>query len=184
MKELLKKLRLREVFITELEIQKIDFVNRFRDNVDEGGIGFFSDSLLDIFSSGKNEYKGHVGFDEFKIKRRRRLFDMNLNMAVAKGTFSQKGNVLIITTEINGLSSMMIPFYIFVPAFYLLFAGVFFLGEHQEGMEVFFFLPFIVIHGFFMLGIPYFMMRRSTKRMKHELEREFYFMIKKAVTAE
>lgn len=29
-----------------------------------------------------------------------------------------------------------------------------------------------------MLGIPYFVMRRSVSRMKHELEREFYYMTK------
>jgi len=39
-------------------------------------------------------------------------------------------------------------------------------------------VPFLFIHAAFMFGIPYFMMRRSVKRMKHDLEREFYYMTK------
>ncbi|MDX1830013.1 MAG: hypothetical protein R3342_10760, partial [Lutibacter sp.] len=69
---------------TEIEIPKNEFVSIFKKHVDEGSIGIFSDTF-DIFSSSKNEYKGYVGLDGFKIKRRKRFFDMNMNLSVANG---------------------------------------------------------------------------------------------------
>ena len=175
MKEFLRKIKLIESLTTELSIQKNEFVKTFKENVDEGSTGFMSDSF-DVFSSSKNEYKGHVGFDSFKIKRRRRFFDMNMNFAVANGTYVQKENSLIIETEINGFSGMMIPFYVFALIFYSIFIVTFSFADNIEGNGAGFALPFIIIHAAFMFGIPYFMMRRSTKRMAHELEREFFYM--------
>ncbi|MFI2743567.1 hypothetical protein ACG2LH_12565 [Zhouia sp. PK063] len=175
MKELLKKLKLIDYLQTELVIQKNDFVNKLRYHVDEGSIGIFSDTF-DIFSSSKNEYKGKVSFNGFKIKRRRRFFDMNMNMAVATGTYSQKDDKLIISTEINGFHGMMIPFYIFCIIIYGIFI-IGFLSADEIGENALGF-AFIIIHAAFMMGLPYFIMRRSTKRLKHELEREFFYLTK------
>lgn len=177
MKEFLIKIKLIEYLTTEVEIQKSEFITTFKRHVDEGSTGLLSDTF-DIFSSSKNEYKGHVGFDGFKIKRRKRLFDMTMNLAAASGSYKQKNEKLIIETEINGFSKMMIPFYLFAIVFYSLFIGMFFMVDNIDGNTVGFALPFFFIHAAFMFGIPYFMMRRSTKRMKHELEREFYYMTK------
>ena len=132
-----------------------------------------------MFSSSKTEYKGHVGFDNFKIKRKRKFFDMNMNFAVAQGTYKQKENILIIEAEINGFSGMMIPFYVFGIIFYSIFIVTFILAENIGGGGMAFVLPFILLHATLMFGLPYFVMRRSTYRMKHELEREFYYMTKK-----
>lgn len=178
MKEFLKKIKLIEYLTTDVEIQKTEFVSKFKQHVDEGSTGMFSDTF-DVFSSSKNEYKGQVGHEGFKIKRRRKFFDTNMNLAVASGTYRQSNEKLIIETEINGFSAMMIPFYLFAIVFYSIFIGVFFMADNIEGNGAGFALPFILIHAAFMFGIPYFIMRRSTKRMKHELEREFYFMTKK-----
>lgn len=177
MKGFLKKLKLIDYLSTELEIDKNDFFNRLKASVDEGDIGMFSETF-DVFSSSKNEYKGHVGLGVFKIKRRRKFFDMNMHLAIAKGTFKQRDNHLKIDTEINGFSGMMIPFYVFLIVFYLIFIIGFSTTNNVEGNMDAVALPFIIIHATFMLGIPYFMMRRSVKRMKHELEREFYYMTK------
>lgn len=172
------RINLIDHFTTDIEILKSEFVTNFRRHVDEGTTGMFSDTF-DIFSSSKNVYKGHVGMEGFKIKRRRKFFDMNMNLAVASGTYNQKGEKLIIETEINGFSGMMIPFYIFLLIFYSIFIIGFLMTDEIGGNAPGLFLPFILIHGLFMLGIPYFIMRRSTKNMKHELEREFYYMTKK-----
>lgn len=176
MKEFLRRLGLVEDFSTELPIEKTAFVNRLKSQVDEGDIGVFSDPF-EVFSSSKNEFKGQVGFNKFKIKRRRRFFDMNLNNAIAQGTYVQEGGPLRINAEINGFIGMTIPFFLLI-AFYLIFIGAFFMADSIEGNEAGFVLPFIVIHAAFMFGIPYLVMRRSVKRMKHDLEREFYFMTK------
>ncbi|UII26074.1 hypothetical protein LVD15_22650 [Fulvivirga maritima] len=177
MKEFLRSIKLVDNLTTELNIQKSEFVKTFKAHVDEGSTGFGSDAF-DVFSSSKNEYKGHVGYDNFKIKRRRRFFDRNMNLAVASGTYKQKESQLIIETEINGFSGMMIPFYIFALIFYSFFIVTFSFADNINGNGAGFALPFIIIHAAFMFGIPYFMMRRSTKRMAHELEREFFYMTK------
>lgn len=177
MKEFLKKLKLIDYLQTELIIQKNDFVNKLQKHVDESSTSIFSDTF-DVFSSSKNEYKGEVNFNGFKIKRRRKLFDMNMNVAVAKGTYSQKGDKLIIDTEINGFHGMMIPFYIFCIIIYGVFIVGFLSADEIGGDVPGFAVPFIFVHAAFMMGIPYFIMRRSTKRLKHELEREFFYLTK------
>ena len=178
MKDYLRKLKLLDHLTTDVEIQKNEFVSQLRKHVDEGGMGIFSD-FFDVFSSSKNEFKRQVDYNGFKIKRRRWMFDFNNNLAVATGTYRQDGEKLIIETEINGFTGMMVPFCILLTVAYLVFFSVFlFTGvRYQEGIE--FAFPFLFIHAAFMYGIPYFLMRRSTKRLKHELEREFYYMTKK-----
>ncbi len=178
MRRFLEKIKLIEHLSTELEIQKNEFIKNFKNQVDEGNIGPFS-GAFEAFSLSKNEYKGHVGYDGFRIKRRRRFFDMNMNLAIAKGNYRQKGNNLIIETEINGFRGMMVPFYIFLIVFYAIFIFGFFSTGNFEGAPKGFLGAFILIHAAFMFGIPYFIMRRGTKRFKHELEREFYYMTKK-----
>jgi len=178
-KEFLKRIHLIEYLTIDIEVQKSDFVSKFKQHVDNGSTGIFSDTL-DIFSSGKNEYKGFVEYDRFKIKRKRKFFDVNSGMAVASGTYLQNGKKLIIETEINGFNSIMIPFYVFLIVFYSIFIGIFITNDTiQENGAAGFVFPFLFIHAVFMLGIPYFIMRRSIKRMKHELEREFYYLTKK-----
>jgi len=175
MKEFLKKINLVDHFTIELNISKNEFFAALKEQVDEGSTSMMS-VAFDVFSSGKNEYKGHVGFDDFKIRRRRRFFDTNMNFALATGTFRQKENTLIIETEINGFSGIMIPFYIFLIIFYAVFIVSFSYDFNTDENAPGFVLPFILIHAVFMFGLPYFIMRRSTRRMKHELEREFYFI--------
>ena len=135
MKEFLKKIKLIEYLTTDVDIQKTEFVSKFRQHVDEGSTGMFFDTF-DVFSSSKNEYKGQVGYEGFKIKRRRKFFDMNMNLAIANGTYRQNNEKLIIETEINGFSGMMIPFYLFVIIFYSIFIGAFFMTDNIEGNGV------------------------------------------------
>ncbi|HEX5171160.1 MAG TPA: hypothetical protein VFW11_18415, partial [Cyclobacteriaceae bacterium] len=111
----------------------------------------------------------------FKIRRKRKFFDMNMNIAVAQGTYRQRDGVLIIETEINGFHGMFIPFYVIGIVFYIGMITTISLSGNPMPVFVF---PFILFHAAFMFGIPYFMMKRSTKRMKYELEREFYYMTK------
>src|SRR5690606_11113648 len=103
MKKFLKRLRLIDHLETELKIRKDDFADLFRAHVDEGSTNHFS-GVFEVFSSSSNQYKGTVGYEGFKIRRRRRLFDTNMNLAVATGSFFQKGETLVITTEINGFA--------------------------------------------------------------------------------
>ena len=55
----------------------------------------------------------------------------------------------------------------------LLFAGI---GEDGGEMMTLIGLPFLLLHAAFMFGIPYLVMRNSTKRMKYDLTREFHYL--------
>jgi hypothetical protein len=172
MKNTLKKLKLIDHLTMELNISRNEFVNKLKKVVDKGDIGFFSD-IFDGFSSSNNELKGQVDYNGFKIKRRKRFFDTNMNFAFADGIFNEQNGTLKIETEINGFSGFFIPFYIILIIFY----SIFILAIGNSGNnERYFAIPFLIFHATLMFGIPYFMMRRSVKRLKYELEREFYYI--------
>lgn len=174
MKEFLKRLKLIDRMTTTLQISKVEFVNRLNEITDQGSTGIFSDSF-DIFSSSNNEFKGQVNFDNFKIKRRRRFFDTNMNFAVANGTFIENNGQLTIETELNGFNNFFILFYVLLILFYSFF--IFGLIASDNNIE-FIAIPFIILHATFMFALPYFIMRRSVKRLKYELEREFFYLTK------
>jgi hypothetical protein len=54
--------------------------------------------------------------------------------------------------------------------------GTLFLDEVGGNMPRIAFIPFIVFHATVMMGMPYLFMRRSVKKLKYDLEREFYFL--------
>ena len=176
MKSILKRLRLVDHLTTEIPIEKKDFVDRLTRNVDQGDIGTFL-SAFEVFSSSKNEYKGTVTFDSFKIRRRRRLFDVSMGLAVAEGSFRQKENILVVEATITGFRRIFIPFLFFIAFFYVAFT-ISFIVSNAPGNMGWFVIPFIFIHAAMMLGIPYYMMRRGVSRMKYELERDFYYITK------
>ncbi|MBT6236525.1 MAG: hypothetical protein HOI49_10615 [Bacteroidetes bacterium] len=178
MERLLKKLKLVDEFEIELNIQKADFISRLEDKVKPSDLGLFSDSF-GAFSSSKKEYIGSVIQSGFKIKKRKKFFDMNLPFAVAKGKWTEREMSLSIKTKIDGFPRMFILFYVFLIMFYGMFLiGVLLSGEADGGASKFIFIPFLLIHGTFMMGIPYLLMRRSLGKLKYDLEREFYFLTK------
>ena len=159
---------------TTLKTTKVEFVNRLTEITDKETTGIMSDTF-DVFSSSKNEFKGQINNDNFKIKRKRRFFDTNMNFSVANGIFEEKDGNLIVETEINGFNNYFLFFYAFLIIFYTIFIfGV----SSSEKNDALIAIPFLVIHGTFMFSIPYFIMKRSVKRMKYELEREFFYLTK------
>lgn len=170
----LKRLKLVDHLVTEVAIDKKDFVERLKANVDAGSTSQFFASL-EMFSSSKNEYKGLVTDEHFKIRRRRRLFDVRMSVAVAEGTFKARENLLVIESTIRGFNGIFIPFIVFALIFYLLFI-VTFIFTDSPGIFRWLIIPLVMIHAFFMIGFPYFIMRRSISRMKYELERDFHYM--------
>ncbi len=174
MKDFLKRLKLIDNMTITLPISKLIFVNRLSEITDEGGTGAMSDTF-DVFSSSKNEFKGQVNFDGFKIKRRRRFFDTNMNFAVANGTFVENNEQLTIETEINGFNNFLIVFYVLLIGFYLF---LFFIVSMSGDSTDFIVIPFLLLHGTLMFVMPYLMMRRGVERLKYELEREFFYLTK------
>jgi hypothetical protein len=174
MKNFLIRIKLIDYLSTSLSISRNEFVDRLYSITDEGSIGMFAESM-GVFSSSSNEFRGHVDFDGFRIKRRRRFFEPNMNIAIATGIITENNGRLNIETEINGFNNFMIFFYCILILFYSIFIFGFIFSDNNGG---FFALPFILIHGAFMFSLPYFMIRRSVNRLKYELEREFFYLTK------
>jgi hypothetical protein len=177
MREFLKKIQLLEHHTIQLAMPRQDFVNRLRQQVDDREIGIFADSF-DVFTASENDYKGQVSPHGFRIKRRRRLFDLNMNLAIASGTLREEGDLLFIDTEINGMSGMMIPFVVIAAIIYVVAIGIFFIASTSDDVTPAFFTPILLLQATLLLAIPYFLMRSSVRRLKRELEREFYFLTK------
>ena len=156
-------------------MEKNDFVTRFKGHVDKGGIGPF-DGIFDPFSSSKNDYRGSVDLNGFKIKRRRKFFDRNKFMVIASGTYRQRLDKLEIVTEVDGLNRLVIPVFVIVLLFYIFFISAFSFAATQGDANFFSFLPFILLHGLLMIGIPYFMIRKSVQNMIRDLEKDFLLM--------
>lgn len=175
MSDLLKKLKLKDSFETQIPIEANVFRKKLSSIVDKSDTSIFS-NISDIFSSSKNDYRGSVSKDSFKLKRKKKLFDMNMNSAVAEGIFKQEADQLIISTNINAFQGQMKVIYIILPFFYILFLTMFLIGTKESDNMHFVFVPFIIFHACLMMGIPYMMMRTSVGKMKKELEREFYFL--------
>ncbi|MBE7178338.1 MAG: hypothetical protein INR69_18200 [Mucilaginibacter polytrichastri] len=175
MKDLLRRLKLLDNITTSLPISKNEFVNRLKAITDEEKSGLMLDAF-DIFSSSKNEFKGEVSLEAFKIKKRRKFFDTNSNFAVANGVFVENNGQLIIETEINAFKNIFIGAGIFLLIFYSFIIIILFgVSNTNAG---FIGLPMILLHATFMFAIPYFILRRSVKRLKYDLEREFFFLTK------
>jgi len=169
------KLGLRDHFALELDMTKSDFVNRLQKIVDHGSTGMFSNSF-EALSSSKNIYKGEVSSSGFNIRRRRRLFEFNQGAAIAVGSISQSNEKVVIDTEINGFQKKHIFFFVILILLYTIFMGlILFLPSDGDENFPIFILPFILLHGAFMIFLPYMMMKKSVARTKYDLEREFFF---------
>ncbi|MGS2726035.1 hypothetical protein ACU8DI_05460 [Psychroserpens sp. BH13MA-6] len=181
MQNVLRKYKLIDQCTLALDTTKSDFVNRLQSHVDPSDLGYFSD-VFEVFSSSKNEYKGQVDDQGFKLKRRRRFFDSKMNMAIATGRFRQASDTLMIEMEISGFNTGLKLFYIMISIFYVLFLLGFLVSVGTDDAPLFL-APFILLHAAFMFGIPFLIMRRSVKRLKYDLEREFHFIATKTTLA-
>jgi hypothetical protein len=171
--DFLRKINLIDHLTTNLKMTKKDFAEKLSQIIDVGSTGIFANPF-EAFSASKNEFKGQVAHDGFEIKRRTKFFD-NYTMAVAKGTFTESNGQLIIETEIKGWYRFILLFYAILLLFYVPFlTGLFFTHDKM----VFLIIPFLILHAAGMFSIPYFMTRRSVRKFKYELEREFFYLTK------
>lgn len=181
MENFFKNIKLIDSFSVKLNASKSEFASAFRANVDQGDADGWFSGMFEGFSSSKNLYVGEVNHNGFKIRRRRRFFERNFGKAVAKGSLRQENDILVVDTEINGWHNFMYFFYIFITIIYVSFFISSFFGIFSEGSSFpVFAIFFILIHAAFMYGLPYFMMRRSVRILREDLEREFHFVLSKS----
>lgn len=172
MKNFLKKIGLIDALTTELVIDRRTFIHRLKENVDHSSNGIFS-----TFNSSKKEYRGTVGYDNFEISRREFYAQQNQMQAKANGKIYERGGKLIVESEISGYTPWLFVFLIFIVVFYCIFLGTFFYGGFgAESGFPFFVIPFFLFHGCFMVLVPYKALKRSVEKLKHDLEREFFYL--------
>lgn len=175
MNDFLRKIHLVKDISLQLPVSKIDFIQKFRNNVDQSDLSFVP---FEVFQSSRNEYKGNISNNAFQLRKRRKLFDNNYTFAKVTGKFSEDNNQLNVNVEINGFRKRMLLILGIMVMFYSIFL-VFSLFLSGDNSAPFFFLPFILIHMSLMLGIPYFVIRRSVKRMIYDLERDLHYWVTK-----
>ncbi|KFF02472.1 hypothetical protein [Flavobacterium reichenbachii] len=175
MSDFLRKIQLIKDITIQLPVSKIDFIQKFRNNVDQSDLSYVP---FEVFQSSTNEYKGSISNNEFELKKRKKLFDTNYSFAKVTGRISENNNVLNINAEINGFKKRMIFILGIMIIFYSIFIMGAFLSADNNPIPLFV-IPFILIHMFFMLGVPYFIIRRSVKRMVYDLERDLHYWVTK-----
>lgn len=174
MTNFLRKINLIQDLNFNLNVSKIDFIKKFRDNVDESNLGY---EPFEVFKSSSNEYKGNIYNNNFELKKRKKFFDTRYSFAKAEGILIEENQQLNIKVEINGFKKRMILFFGMMIIFYLIFiSGSFFLDNNEVPVFV---LPFLVIHMAIMMGIPYFLIKRSVTKMAYDLERDFHYWVTK-----
>lgn len=174
MSDFLRKINFIKDIVIQLPVSKIDFIQKFRINVDESNLDY---EPFEVFQSSTNEYKGYIGDYIFEIKKRRKLFDMNYPFfAKVTGELIEENDQLTINTEISCLKKRMVLFLVIILLFYLSFFIMIF---NDKNTVPFFMAPFFLIHMSFMIGIPYFVIRRSVNRMAYDLERDFHYWVTK-----
>lgn len=172
----LRKIKLIEDYNIELPTTKTNFISRFRENVLHSELGFEIFEGFEAFSSNKQEYKGYINDRKFEIQKRRKLFEPNQTFAIARGTFNEMNDKLNFKIEINAFRKIMFLFLGLILVFYGVFLSSFIFGDAETP---FFILPFLLVHSLLMIGIPYFLMRRSVKKMQYDLERDFHYWLVK-----
>ncbi|RZJ56169.1 MAG: hypothetical protein EOO44_00575 [Flavobacterium sp.] len=175
MTNLLHKLKLIQDLKFKLNISKTEFTKKFRENVDESNLGY---EPFEVFQSSTNHYKGNIYNNNFELKKRKRFFDTRYSFAKVTGQLVEENEHLNIEVEINAFKKRMIIFFGFLILFYLVFIIVSIFGGEVSSTPLFF-LPFLMIHMCVMLGIPYFMIRRSVSKMAYDLERDFHYWVTK-----
>lgn len=172
MNDFLRRIGLVQDFQLTMNVSKSDFIRALIANLDEPQADFF-----DVFSRSKALYKGKVQNDQFTMKRKRRFLDSHFRSAKVTGNITTKNDTLILDIQISGFHKMFLALAALLVVFYSFAFSAMFVSNSSEVPKTFVTL-FILAHATIMLAIPYFMMKRSIKTTREDLEREFFYMVK------
>ncbi len=165
---IIKRLKLEDQFSLKVDMDKAAFLKLLKDHIDEDT----GPQLFESINPRLKPYKGAITLNGFKLKRRRRAFESNNDMARITGTLkSDLRHTEVIThigypeLTIKAISGLMLLVYTVVLAVVLTVD----LGETPTWM------PFLIIGHFFLIfGILFFVLRyqirTSTKKIKQFLD--------------
>jgi hypothetical protein len=163
MEDFLKSIGLNKEYTFYLSNSKKEIMDSLINMVDKDRLDF-----LDIFSSNKMRYKGEVGYDSFKIKRKKMLFEKRMKASIIDGyVYEVSGQteiklnvhirrwIFIYCTIVLLIAFIAIPF-LFITA-----------GAEDKFVSV-----FPLFAGIFMIGMFYFIFYRDVRVEAKEFEKE------------
>lgn len=150
-------LQLEAKYQTKFNIPSTQWMPLMRDQVDEEkGLEFF-----ESFNTKLSDFKGQVGSNHFKLKRRRKLIDFNTRLALIEGQVRTERDQSTVTIHISLESTTLKLAFGAMVALYGLFFILFLTQDF--GAENSFFMSLIPLHGLLMFAIMYFILRYEVK---------------------
>lgn len=171
MEAFFRKIKLIQDFHITLPIAEEDFVDQFHDQVQESSLGMLSDPFEQYSTKGP-DYKGWIRQGEFEMKLRRKMFSFTLGLSRARGKYYEEGRELSVQGEVNGFSNWLIPIFAGAIGIYII-ATLLVLSSGESVNDAAWLFPLLLLHAAFMMGVPYFLIRREVGRIKRDLEGEF-----------
>lgn len=169
MSEFFKKLKLIHNTNYEIQVKKDYFIEKLSELTEAGNTDILS-GAFDALTMSNMIYKGEINSDNFKVKKRNRLFKSNMNLAVAKGHFYQSGGQLYIDLEIEGQNKFIASICIFLSFFYMLIT---FIIIYQGDPNYINFVPFLLVHALITFLVLYVILRVSISSLRNSLIESF-----------
>ncbi|MEY8759618.1 hypothetical protein [Chryseobacterium tongliaoense] len=169
MNSFLKSIGLCESCRIEVDINRSELIQRLWKITYKTNTTFISlekDSAIPT----RFEYRGMIKENSFIIKRRTRLFDINMNNSVFHGHISDENGKSSISVEVRPSE-----FQIFNRIVILCFCLVVVFANIEEDKQDFMFVAIASIIAF----SQYFILKRGVSRGKYEFERELVYIVQK-----
>ena len=173
MNGLLRKIKLIENFSISSHLSPSELKLSLELSIEKTSFG-----LLDSFSSNRAEFMGEVTNLGFKLRRTPKSFSKNDRNVLVIGKFKELNNETEINITINGFDLFYKLIYS-VQLILLIGAVVIYNNPNSVEFESSIFINFI---GFTialaLMFIPYFQRKMTIHQLKHDLERELFFLNK------
>jgi len=151
-----------------IEMNKSEFVESLKKMTYETNTSFIS-LIPDHGIPTRFEYRGLINADNFIIKRRKHLFDINIYRSIIRGNILEEKNKTVIKIEFT-------PFiYPFIASIIGILLFLFIASQEIQNSENYFLIviPILIIIG------QYFILKTNIKRCKYDFERELNFIVQK-----
>ena len=123
----MKENRFKKEFISELNIGKAEFTEKFSEKFEQSNIDFFSEFSKSLNLSKINKSLiGKLKNNSFEVKRNSTMNSFNYATATAKGKITESHKGVVIETKISGFDYRFIPLYIILAfVFIISLIGIF-----------------------------------------------------------
>ncbi|OON70878.1 hypothetical protein [Hymenobacter sp. CRA2] len=167
---LLRRLKIVQDTTLHLPIEKELFVARLAAVTEQGYSSPLFSAVHALRSSGK-EFTGDVGPDYFTIRRKASFSNPGLSAVTIRGTLLPADTGCAVELELDGFHLLYRMAYSLLALLYLFM--LIYAVTSQPML-----LAALLLHIAIIGVMPYISMRRSVSKMKHNIERELFFLTK------